>query len=178
MRSLPVPSRTTRPFSSTYARSHMARVCRTFCSTSRTVTPSLLIRFTISKTSWTRMGASPSDGSSNINTFGGAPPPPHPLAGGDPAEPAAAELDGPLPGLEEPRDRLERGRFPRAVGADQDQDLVVADLEGDIPEDLEVPVEHVDPRYLKHSPSRGRLRSPPGSPPLPSAFLRRSSGRS
>ncbi len=50
----------------------MARVCRTFCSTSRTVTPSLLIRFAISKTSCTRMGESPSDGSSNIRIFGRA----------------------------------------------------------------------------------------------------------
>src|SRR5512139_1215685 len=90
----------------------------------------------------------------------------------------AVELDGPLPGLEEPRDRLEGGRFPRPVGTHEDQDLLLAHLEGDVPKNLEVPVEDVDPRHLKHSPSPGTPRSPPGSPPLPSASPRRSSGRS
>ena len=52
----PVPCMTTLPLSSTYARSAMARVCFTFCSTIRTVVPCSRILLMILKISRTRIG--------------------------------------------------------------------------------------------------------------------------
>src|SRR5216683_3047907 len=68
--SLPVPVCTIEPVSSTYARWATSRAFVAFCSTRRIGMPCALISRTIWKIVSTRIGASPSEGSSSMSSFG------------------------------------------------------------------------------------------------------------
>jgi hypothetical protein len=80
------------------------------------------------------------------------------LVGREQVEADAAELDPPLPGPEQPGDRLQGGGLPGAVGSHENEDLLLAHLERDVPENLKVAVEHVDAAHFKHSLSPGTPR--------------------
>jgi hypothetical protein len=67
-------------------------------------------------------------------------------------EVVAGELELALVRLVEPRDHVERGRLPRAVRADQPDDLALADVERDLVEGDDAPEapRHVPNREERH----------------------------
>src|ERR671935_176359 len=86
----------------------------------------------ISKLRSTRIGARPIDGSSISSSFG--------------CDINAAELDRAGAGTNQAKDRLERRRLAGGVAAKQRHELAFADLDVDALQDVDLPVERVDPR--------------------------------
>jgi hypothetical protein len=85
----------------------------------------------------------------------------------------AADRHGPVRDLLEARDHAERGRFPAAGGADEDEELAVVDVEGEVDHGVEAVVvdlvdlgeRDVSHRYLilqtwNEGPSAGSTASP------------------
>jgi hypothetical protein len=80
------------------------------------------------------------------------------LVGGNQVELLVLKHDAAIGRAQEARDGLERGGLAGAVGANQRHYFTLIDLEGDVPEYLQIAVENINIFNPKHrTPLPGRL---------------------
>src|SRR5664279_2551652 len=103
---------------------------------------------------------------------------PHEVVGRARVEWLALVHHGTLARVQDRRNRIQARRLAGAVRPDERDDLALLDVEAHVPEDLHVPVEHVDVLDLKHARLPDTLRSRSGRSRLLVACPRRSSRRS
>ena len=73
-------------------------------------------------------------------------------------QPHPIELDASLLWRDQGGNGPDRRRLPRAVGPYENENFLLLHVKGDVPQDLEVPVKHVNAVNLEHTPLRDRLQ--------------------